>query len=573
MIGPVTLGSIRMLSELVVEGLGVIDRAEITLDRGASALTGETGAGKTLVVAALSLLLGDRADRSLVREGAPEARVEGRFVVARSHPAVSLLRAHGILRTEEPDEEVELILTRSVAADGRSRPARINGRLVTVAVLEELGRQLVEIAGQQSQAGLASAAVQRALLDSFAGEDTVTLASEVADVVGRAARAERNAAELRSSARERRRELDLLRFEISEIEDAHIEAGESVRLRSDAQRLENAEVLAAGIRRVVDAVRGDGGAGELIEGAVAELSRLITADPALEGLRGRLEAAGYELADIGDELVRRIPEPDVGSLEEIRERLSVLSRLTRKYGDDEGGVLAYLDAARARASGIDSLDIDLERSEREAERWRLHAAELAARLGKARRKAAPRLERAVGHLLDELALPGARFKVVLRERDLYEGGTETVEYLISTNAGEAPRPLSKVASGGELSRISLAMHLLTASRTAETMIFDEVDAGVGGAAAQAVGRALADLTARTSSQVVVVTHLPQVAAFADRHYRVTKSPGDGRMTAVVEEIEGESRVAELSRMLAGLPESKRARDHAKELLDLASGRV
>jgi DNA repair protein RecN (Recombination protein N) len=565
-----------MLSELVVEGLGVIDRAEIALDGGCSALTGETGAGKTLVVAALSLLLGDRADRTLVREGAAEAHVEGRFVVARSHPAVALLRAHGVLPSDESHEtghEIEFVLARSVAADGRTRPARINGRLATVALLDELGRQLVEIAGQHSHARLTSTSVQRAVLDAFAGEATEALASDVADAVSRAVGAEREVAGLRSSERERRRELDLLNYEISEIEAAVPERGESDRLRAEAQRLENAEELATGIRRALDALRDEGGAGEHIELAVAELARLIPTDPELGELSRRLQSIGYELADVGDELLARTAEPDPDALDEIRARLATLSRLTRKYGDDEHAVLEYLQRARERASDIDSLDTRLEAREREASEWRDRATELARRLSEHRRAAAPRLERAMKEVLGDLALPGARFQVVLDDCDLYGGGGETVEYHVSANAGEAPRPLSKVASGGELSRISLGLHLLASSGMAETMVFDEVDAGVGGAAAQAVGRALADLAARTSSQVVVVTHLPQVAVFADRHLRVTKSSDNGRMTAVVDEVDGEARVAELSRMLAGLPESKRARDHAKELLDLASGKV
>jgi DNA repair protein RecN (Recombination protein N) len=565
-----------MLSELVVEGLGVIDRAEITLDRGCCALTGETGAGKTLVVAALSLLLGDRADRTLVREGAAEARVEGRFVVARSHPAVALLRAHGILPPDESHDagdEVELVLARSVAADGRTRPARVNGRLVTVALLDELGGQLVEIAGQHTHARLTSPSVQRALLDAFAGEATQALAAEVADAVGRAVRAEREAAALRSSERERRRELDLLNYEISEIEGAAPQPGESDRLRTEAQRLENAEVLATGIHRALAALRDEGGAGELIDLAQAELGRLVPSDPRLHELAGRLESIGHELADVGNELVARMTEPDPGALDEVRGRLATLARLARKYGDDERAVLEYLQRSRSRASDIDSLDERLEAVETEAAEWRARATELARRLSQNRRAAAPRLERAMEQLLGELALPGARFEVVLNDCDSYEGGAETVEYRVSANAGEPPRPLAKVASGGELSRISLALHLSASSGTAETMVFDEVDAGVGGAGAQAVGRALADLAARTSSQVVVVTHLPQVAVFADRHLRVTKSAVGGRMTAVVEEVGGEGRVAELSRMLAGLPESKRARDHAKELLDLASGKV
>jgi DNA repair protein RecN (Recombination protein N) len=563
-----------MLSELIVEGLGVIDRAEITLDRGCSALTGETGAGKTLVVAALSLLLGQRSDRTLVREGAPEARVEGRFVVARSHPAVALLRAHGVL-SEEPDEaeDVDFIVARSVTADGRGRPARINGRLVTVGLLEELGRHLVEVAGQHGHVRLASPATQRALLDAFAGERTQALADSVAEAVRRALRADKEVADLRASERARQRELDVLRYEISEIESAVVQPGESERLRAEAHRLENAEILASGIGAAVEALGGEDGAADLVAGARRDLSRLAAHDPDLELLAQRLETLEYDLVDVRDDLLRRAAEPDPGVLDEIRERLASLSRLMRKYGDDERAVLAYLEQARTRAVEMAGLDARLESAESNAEQWRGRATELARRLTRDRRAAARRLSGEAEPLLAELALPGARLEVALTACDLYEGGAESVELRVAANAGEPPRPVAKVASGGELSRISLALHLLASPGTADTMVFDEVDAGVGGAAAQAVGRALTRLAARTCGQVVVVTHLPQVAAFADRHLRVTKSVSGGRTTAVVDEVDGDARVAELSRMLAGLPQSKRAQDHARELLDLASGRV
>ena len=558
-----------MLNELVVEELGVIKRAELILDRGCSALTGETGAGKTLLVAALSLLLGARGDRSLVRTGAPEARVEGHFSIPANHPAADLLVAHGILDKIAGDNAVELVISRTIPADSRAGKARINGRLATVTLLADVGVTLVEIAGQHEHQRLGSSSHQRSLLDQFAGADSVALAERVADAVAQAAAAAARAADLRASERERSRELDVLRYEINEIESAAIRPGETAELSAEASRLEHAETIAASLHSAAEALRGEGGAEELVAGAAAGLRTAEALDPELTALADRLIATGYELADISDDLIRRSAPPDPDALEEVRTRLAVLARLGRKYGDDEAEVLAYLDRVRRRADELAGLETDLEQTEGTAQELMRVAEDLAERLSAERRSAAPRLARAVEELLGDLALGGATFEVAVEDRPLYEGGREAVEFRVATSDGEALRPVAKVASGGELSRIALALHLLTASESAHTTVFDEVDAGVGGRAAQSVGRALADLARGTGGQVLVVTHLPQVAAFADRHFRVNKLDDGGRSTASVEEVFGDERVAELSRMLAGLPKSERAREHAQELLELA----
>ena len=558
-----------MLNELVVEELGVIRRAELALDRGCSALTGETGAGKTLLVAALSLLLGARGDRSLVRTGASEARVEGRFSIPVDHPAVDLLRAHGVLDDGAAGSEVEVVVSRTIPGDARSGKARINGHLLTISMLADVGSRLVEIAGQHEHQRLGSAVYQRAVLDQFSGSETVALASQTAAAVSRASAAAARTVELGASERERSRELDLLRYEINEIESASIQPGEWTALTAEASRLEHAETIAESLHSAAKALRGDGGAEELVAGAAGDLRTAGALDPSLKAPAERLIAAGYELADVADDLTRRAVAPDSDAVEAVQERLALLARLGRKYGDDEAEILAYLERAIRRADELAGLATDLEETESQALDLRRAADDLAARLTSARSAAAPRLARAVTDLLGELALGGAAFEVVLEDHPLYEGGRESVEFRVATSGGEALRPVAKVASGGELSRIALALHLLSASETATTMVFDEVDAGVGGQAAQAVGRALSDLARTTGGQVVVVTHLPQVAAFADRHYRVDKAADGERSTATVEEVVGDERIAELSRMLAGLPKSERAREHAQELLALA----
>ena len=575
-----------MLRELVVEGLGVIERAELELHGGCSALTGETGAGKTLMVAALGLLVGGRSDRALVREGTAEALVEGRFVVPSGHGALQVLVAHGIIEPEVAGSEVEVVLTRSTTADGKGGRARINGRLVTVAALGSVGAQLVEIAGQHEAQGVGAPARQRALLDAFAG--STDLAAELAGTVRAASRVQGELEALLSNERERERELDLLRYETSEIDKGNLEEGEFDRLTADADRLEHAESIALALGRAIDALSGERGAAETIDSALRDVSAAAQRDSALEELAGRLEATSLEIADIADDLTRSVVAPDPQVLEETRGRLDVIARLMRKYGEDrvsdvsepqgpEAGVLGYLARARDRIDELDNAESSLGELRGEHDDLVARAGRLAQELAVIRREAGPRLEGAMEEMLGDLALAGARFEVALTERGLFEGGSESVEFRVAANPGETARPVSKVASGGELSRIALALHLLTSGDSgtegsARTMIFDEVDAGVGGLAAQSVGRSLADLARASGAQVLLVTHLPQVAAFADYHYRVLKESADERATALVEPIEGAERVDELSRMLAGMPESTRAREHAKELLETASAR-
>jgi len=564
----------------------VIERAELELHGGCSALTGETGAGKTLVVAALGLLIGGRSDRALVREGAAEALVEGRFVVPADHGAIAVLEDNGIIEAGAGGQDIEIVLTRTVAADGKGGRARINGRLVTVSVLAALGRQLVEIAGQQEAQGVGGASRQRALLDAYSG--STALAAELAHTVRAASRVQSELDTLVATERERERELDLLRFEISEIEKAALEEGEHDRLSADAGRLEHAESIALALGRAVDALHGEGGAAETIDAALRDVSTAARRDPALDEVAARLEAASLEIADVAADLNRSMVAPDPQALAETQARLDVIGRMVRKYGDQgpsseseqngpEARVLGYAARARARAEELVTAESSFGSLRGEHEDLMERADRLAGELSVRRREGAPSLEQAMEDMLGELALEGARFEVALTDRDLFEGGAESIEFRVAANPGENPRPIAKVASGGELSRIALALHLLTSrdrgtEGSARTMVFDEVDAGVGGRVAQSVGRALADLASVSGAQVLLVTHLPQVAAFAGSHYRVLKESAEKRASALVARVEGAERLDELSRMLAGMPESRRAREHAKELLETASAR-
>ncbi|HYI45207.1 MAG TPA: DNA repair protein RecN [Actinomycetota bacterium] len=556
-----------MLEELRVEGLGAIDKAEFSLGAGCAALTGETGAGKTLLVVALGLLTGARADRSLVREGAKAARVEGRFSVAAGDPVLEWLAEQDLI--DETGEIGEVVITRTVPADGASAKARVNGRLTTSSVLSKVGAMLVEIAGQHDQQRLGSPNVQRGLLDASAGRETVALAAEVAAVVRTGARLQQELEALTTSRRERERELDVLRYEVTEISAAPPEAGETDRLKRDASRLEHAEAITKSLGTVRSLLRGERGVGELLHDARRGAEEAAELDASLRPVVDRLETLAIEVEDIAQEASARDLAPDPQALAVIRDRLGLLASLKRKYGADEAAILAYLDEARARLGRLEDTDTRIEDLEREVAEQNAHATELAGSLTESRRGAAAKLKTEIESLLHELALPQARFEIALEHVDIYEGGNERVEFRLAANPGETPRPLSKVASGGELSRVALALHVVTGASMAETCVFDEVDAGVGGEAAQAVGRALARLASRSRSQVLVVTHLPQVAAYASHQYRVVKQPSGGRASVKVEQVAGPERVEELSRMLAGLPESERARRHAEELLEIA----
>lgn len=556
-----------MLTELVVEGLGVIDRAELDLTSGSSALTGETGAGKTLLVVALSLLLGARADKTLVRRGADRARVDARFDPAQSHPSWRLLQEHGVL--EELGTEV--VLTRTVTSDGRSR-ARINGRPVTLSQLQEVGRSLVEIAGQNEHHHLASTSAQRELLDSFAGEETVDLAAKVAEGVRELTRLRGELEELDTSARDRARELDILRTEIAEIEAVDPKPEETAELIAVAARLEHADAIASALGSAVHKLKGEGGAGESLSDASKEVGSIMELDPTIGPIEARLTGVAVEVADIAEDLSRSNIHADPEELAATRDRLAAVTRLLKKFGATEADVLVYLEQAKKRADVLESSGIDRERLTADIAGRARDTSLLAEGLTARRMRAARLLEERVGSKLAELALGDARFEIEFSPRDLYVGGSESIQFLISANPGETAKPLNKVASGGELSRIALALRLLTSTGDAPTLVFDEVDAGVGGEAARAVGDCLARLGKLEGTQVLVVTHLPQVAAFADHQYRVSKVVADDRSSSMVEHVEGDDRIEELSRMLAGLPESERAREHAQELLELAGRR-
>ena len=527
-----------MLSELAVTDLGVIADLSLLLGPGMTALTGETGAGKTLVVTAIELLVGGRADASVVRPGAEEARIEGRFVDANGD---------------------EVVLARVIPADGRSR-AYVNGRLAPVSALAEHGADLVDLHGQHAHQSLLSVATQRAALDAFGSVDLSPLRA----ARGRLTEIDAALATLGGDERARAREIDLLRYQVAELDAAAL----TVATEDDALAVEESIVADASAHRAAAALAhaslaGDDGAADAIGTAVAAVAgRAPFAD-----VEQRLRSVAAEIAEAAAD-VRATGEgidEDPERLDGLRNRRQLLRDLRRKYGetladvlafaDDAGERLAELEAHDARAAALDAERIDAVAAERKA----------AAAVAVARRKAAQPLAAAVQERLVTLAMPKARVEVEVGGDD---PGDE-VRFLLAANAGEPAAPLSKVASGGELARTMLALRLaLGGDAEQRSLVFDEVDAGVGGEAALAVGRSLAALG--RESQVLVVTHLPQVAAFADAQIGVAKAETGGRTVASAQRLDDAARVIELSRMLSGQPDSAAARGHAEELLAVAA---
>ena len=542
--------SIRpMLRELHIAGLGVIEDLDLELHPGLNVLTGETGAGKTMVTVGLSLALGGRATASLVRPGAAAAKVQARF----DAPAAS----------GEWAEDGEVVLARTVAADGRGS-ARVGGQIATASALQALGADLVEVHGQHQAQRLLSPGVQAGFLDRFAGDEHLVALSTYREAFDELRSARADLDELSSAAREREREMDLLAYQVREIESVSPRPGESGDLEAEEARLSHVERLVERAAQAEDALTSEGGAGEGVSSLAAALADAASIDPGAEDLARRAGGAAADLAELAHDVraYRESLQVDPEALELVRERLHALRSLRRKYGDRDEDVISFLEEASARLATLVGADDRRAELEGSVAALAAEAATRAQRVSAGRRATAPRLAAALEAELHELGMEGAEVRIALEAADeLQAGGAERVELRFVGGPGQPALPLAKTASGGELSRTMLACRSVLADLDdVPTLVFDEVDAGIGGKAGLAVGRRLARLA--QGRQVLVVTHLPQIACFADRHIRVEKR--DGRASV---QILGEAeRVDELARMLAGLPGSDRAASHAEELL-------
>ncbi|MDG4824543.1 DNA repair protein RecN [Asanoa sp. WMMD1127] len=563
-----------MLEELRITGLGVIDDSTLPLAGGMNVITGETGAGKTMVVTGLGLLFGGRADAGRVRADPGRAVVEGRLRLAGAvattvHTRVSDAGA-------EPDDDGSLLLSRTVTAEGRSR-AHVGGRSMPVATLGEIGEQVVAVHGQSDQLRLLRPAEQRAALDRFAGPEHEKLLGEMRETYTRWRAVADDLADRRRNARERNQEADLLRLGLDEITRVDPQPGEDDDLKAEAQRLEHAEGLRVAAIAAYQAVAGDGAdeapnATGLLGAAKRSLEGQSSVDAKLGDLALRLDEAATLIGDVTAELSSYVDslDADPARLQTIYERRAELRALTRKYADDVGGVIAWADRARGRLGELDTSDDLLDELDRERQRLEDEVTALATRVTAARKEAAGRFSEQVSVELAGLAMPHSRVEVaVVPATATSAEGADDVELRLLAHPGAPALPLQKGASGGELSRVMLAIEVVFAGAGGPpTLVFDEVDAGVGGRAAVEIGRCLARL-ARTH-QVLVVTHLPQVAAFADRHLVVAKDTGGAVTTSGVRVVEDTERARELARMLAGLPDSDLGIAHAEELLAVAA---
>jgi DNA repair protein RecN (Recombination protein N) len=560
-----------VLSELRVENLLLIERAELRLVPGLNVLTGETGAGKTVLAHALDLLLGGRARAGIVRPGAREAWVEGAFELT------GALRE--ALGERLPEDAEELVLARRVSAEGRTR-AYLNGRAAGVAELRDLAAELIAFYGQHEHRKLTLASAQLDVLDGFCGPAQSERRAAYAAAWARAREARAALAELRAREGSRDREVDLLLFELEEIEAAAPDEEEERELTAERDRLRHLEGLRAAALAGAEAVTpeaGGPGAASLLAAAARELDALAGVDGRLDALAERVRAALLEIEDVGAELrsYEQEVEAGPGRLEETEERLAVLDRLRRKHGGTIAAVLEHAERCRTRRDELAGAEEAIGEAEARLAGAEAELGDLARALGEARREAAPRLARAVRERLGELAMEGASFEVALTERDEPAAtGAESVELLIAPNPGVPAAPLRDIASGGELSRVMLALTGVAAEREGEAgsgesplLVFDEVDAGIGGHTARAVGERLRALA--RGRRVLCITHLPQVASLADRHFRIEKDTTADPARATVQELDGGAIVGELVRMLGADDDDAGARRHARELLRAA----
>ena len=558
-----------MIEQIRIRDLGVIREASLDLGPGLTVLTGETGAGKTMVLNALGLLLGARSDASAIRKNQEQAFVEGRWLLPKD--ALAKIMESGI-----EIEDGELLVSRSISSEGRSK-ATVSGRSVPVGLLAEIGEHLVVVHGQSDQIRLKSASAQREALDQFAGSALANLLADYQEIYSAWKMVANRLAVLSTESSTRAREADEIRAAVEELTKLDPKPGEDEELSELAEKLTHLEELriaAINAHEELSSQSYDDGKDAItsIGKARRALEQVSDHDPELAKLAEQLREIGYSLNETAASIsgyIAGLDSDGAAQLETIQSRRAELSAAMRKYGPSLEEVIAYLESAGSRLLDLDSSDEAIAKLTLEEQQYSTRAHDLAQQISALRTKAAAELSAAVTGELAALAMNGASLEVQVSSlAELSAHGADQVALLLSAYPGAEARPIGKGASGGELSRIMLAIEVVLAkSELAPTFIFDEVDAGVGGAAATEVGKRLAMLA--RNAQVIVVTHLPQVAAFANAHLRVLKSSTAEFTATDVVRLEGEQVIEELARMLSGLSESQTGRSHAKELLDLA----
>ncbi|MFM7029771.1 MAG: DNA repair protein RecN [Micrococcales bacterium] len=560
-----------MIEEIIIRDLGVIGEARLQLGPGFNVLSGETGAGKTMILTALGLLLGERADSSSVRKGQPQAQVHGLWRLDGSEVGSTV--ADRLNEAGLDFDLSELIVSRTVASDGKSR-ASISAQPVPAGLLAELGQKLVVVHGQSEQLRLRSATAQREALDAYAGPQLATQLAEYQTEYQNWKAAEERLAELVANAATRMREADEMRAAVKELEAADPQPGEDVELAALAERLTNLEAIRFAVASAHEAISSEEGNPDalgLLSQARKQLEGGAGHDSRLEALAERAAELGAQARDLSGELaslLSQLENDSERSLDEIQGRRAVLNTLMRRYGPSLDEVIAYRESASLRLLDLDTSEDQINELRESLAAMHEAAKTRAATVSALRQEAAGRLAEAVTQELHELAMPGATLVVDVTPAELGPHGADSIAIQLSSYPGADPRPLGKGASGGELSRIMLAIEVVLAdTKSNPTFIFDEVDAGVGGAAAIEIGKRLARLA--KTAQVIVVTHLAQVAAFANNHLRVLKSHNGEFTSSDVVALAEVSRVEELARMLSGLTESELGLAHAAELWQLA----
>lgn len=554
----------RMLVELTVENFAVVERLRLRLHPGFNALTGETGSGKSLVVDALSLLFGGRASAEMIRTGAPRAFVAGLFALPPDPRLQSLLATAGL----EP-EDGELLIERELLPGGKSR-AFAASRPVTVALLRDIAPFLGDIHGQHDQQKLFSPDAQRELLDE--AWPSAPALERTAKAHARWQSALRELAGLHRAEQEQLRLADLWRLQCSEIEPLNLQPGEDAELENQRRVLKNVTKLAENVTAAYNSLSEDQhSAAAQLSVALRRLEEIASIDDQLGVLVESLKPARIAVQDAAHELRHYLGalEADPARLEEVESRLARLEKLKRKYGNSIPEILAFAAEARARLDAVSSAGERRAALEREAAENEAEFVHEAQNVTLMREKAAKTLHKQLENELAALAMKGARFRVLREPAPPSPHGVDSITFLLSANSGEEPKPLDKIASGGELSRIALGLKTClqqdTITSAGRTLVFDEVDAGVGGAAGEAVGRRLQALAA-AGNQVLCVTHLAQIAGLADHHYSVSKRDTRGRTTVEVDELAPAARVGEIARMLSGEQISVEARKHAEKIL-------
>jgi len=557
-----------MLLDLKVKNFALIEKLEINFKKGLNVLTGETGAGKSIIIGALEMLLGGRASREVIRNGKDKAYIEAVYEPEKLEIINNKLEEYGI----EPEEDI-LLLSREIKRTGRNR-SRINGQLATLSMVSNVSSYLVDIHGQHEHQSLLDVKLHLDFLDDFIGEKIISLKEKVTNKYNEIKNINKKLQEMEIDEGEKARELDLLEFQINEIENANLKTGEFKKLEKEYKKLSNAEDIFATTGMIYNDINGDdfnnNGILDKIGHFMTELDSLKEYDDKLDSFHSQMENIYYTLQDLGYE-IREYNENldfDKKRLKEIEDRLDTINNLKKKYGETIEEILEYNQKMKKRRNELVSQEDLINELKEKRKNIKAEYYNKAEELSKIRKNSAKNLEEKIKDELTDLAMEDVLFKVKFEEKDLAGDGIDDIEFMISPNPGEDLKPLAKIASGGELSRIMLAFKKIIAEiDKVDTLIFDEVDSGVGGKTAQKMAEKLAVIGSKR--QVICITHLPQIASMSDNHFYINKTAENGKTYTNINKLNGEEKPKELARMLGGVKMTDTTLDHAEEMIKLA----